>query len=723
MTPLQPTDVARLSSRALPGKISVFATSVLAIALSLALSLAQTTQAQQRRGGGGTTTLDQFVEIQGQPESARIPIVRGLAQNNDPAVTEAIRAELTDARTQPYRQALLQALGAVQREGALQPLAEVLRAGASSPIERSQAARGLAQQGEDGLRELARIARRSEHAQARTYATIGLSSARSALGWELLADLIDHHDSTMRGQVIRYLRNAPAIDPVTTARVHAAKDSDAATAASAVRQLIDQEHDRAGELLLDVCERSQSLRGTAAVDLLYAVSTHLNPDLHAVAIRLAGQVRGSGRIGTRALKELLPRLSANDAFVTYVRDELEGFDQVGQVRIGLELIAALPGEQVSAEIAEFAGGTEISVVSTALDILAKRGDRSVLPDLEKLLRGRDVGRRIEVLSTMHTLRRAEPQWETELLAMLEKSSRRRKAAVEFGHHLSLLADLGCEEALAIAWEGLEHRDWTVRAAAIDFCREVRTKDSVPQLIARLDEESGRLRDDLLSTLKSLTAMRFNARSNWDRWWSENESGFALIPADAFAKEEGMPSRGSGQTVSSYYGIPLVSDRVVFVMDVSSSMSARFGTDANHTRLEEAKRQLKRVLRSTPEHFLFNVVSFGTAISPMFDEMQRIGGRRRDEARENVDQLRPVGATNMHDALERAFEERELDTIYLLSDGAPSAGPITDPEQLAATIRRWNQTRRIRIHCISIGSDSPLLRRIAEESGGEYASSR
>jgi hypothetical protein len=35
------------------------------------------------------------------------------------------------------------------------------------------------------------------------------------------------------------------------------------------------------------------------------------------------------------------------------------------------------------------------------------------------------------------------------------------------------------------------------------------------------------------------------------------------------------------------------------------------------------------------------------------------------------------------------------------------------------VRRLNQTRRIALHCVSIGLDSVLMRRLAEENGGHY----
>ena len=79
----------------------------------------------------------------------------------------------------------------------------------------------------------------------------------------------------------------------------------------------------------------------------------------------------------------------------------------------------------------------------------------------------------------------------------------------------------------------------------------------------------------------------------------------------------------------------------------------------------------------------------------------------------------VGSTNIFDTLERAFADQDVDTIYLLTDGDPSAGRIKDVEGIAEEVRRWNRTRQIVIHCIGIGTDSPLLKRLAAENGGSY----
>jgi hypothetical protein len=42
-----------------------------------------------------------------------------------------------------------------------------------------------------------------------------------------------------------------------------------------------------------------------------------------------------------------------------------------------------------------------------------------------------------------------------------------------------------------------------------------------------------------------------------------------------------------------------------------------------------------------------------------------------------------------------------------------------PEDIADEVLRWNRLRQIVIHTIGFGTDSALLKRLAEESGGVY----
>ena len=105
----------------------------------------------------------------------------------------------------------------------------------------------------------------------------------------------------------------------------------------------------------------------------------------------------------------------------------------------------------------------------------------------------------------------------------------------------------------------------------------------------------------------------------------------------------------------------------------------------------------------------------------------------------------LGATNIYDALETAFElmgagtakdravEPVYDTVFFMTDGRPTSGKVTDPDRILAEVRRWNAARRVRLHVVGMGGhektnpdggepeddvDPAFLKRLAEENGGQ-----
>jgi HEAT repeat protein len=695
------------------------------IRIALALLLAVCAAAQRAPTPAPSTAqaaLSAFEAVRAQPESARAAAVRAMGRFAEPAITDLLLDELAGATEDGYRVALADALGGCERQAAIDPLTVLLGAEDSTPSLRNSAARGLARQGAEGVARL-RVAAATPGAtpaasSTRTYALIGLSQAGTEAAWRALAAIATEGEVQERRSALRHLERAPDLPEVTAALLAGARGDDLWTAASCARQLAEKGHADAADLLAALAARTGDPNfRNARPDLLRGLVAVFSPRFRETLLVLGSEADSNT---ARVLEPLLPKLAADQDFVAWLRAVLPKRATAAERCFGLRLLGLAPGTEITLEIAGYVRSREPEVVTTALRVLGGRGDPAAVPELRKLLRSKDEARRVETMLALHDLLRADESWRDELRKAHRGASSPREATIR-ALCLDLLAELQDAATLEEAWKDLDHRDWTVRAAAIDYCRRVRHADSVPKLILRLDAESGRLREDVLDALQALTAMRFMQRERWDSWWKEAGAAFVLIPADALADQK--KPRPQGGATSSYYGIPLLSDRVVFVVDVSGSMSAQVGTDASRNRLDEAKQQLRRVLETTPKHFRFNVVPFHTTVATVFDQMTVAADRPRAEARARIDVLQPTGGTNIHDAMERAFAETEVDTIFLLSDGGPSAGKITDPTALADEIARWNRARRIRIHCISIGTDSAMMKRIAAESGGEYAMSR
>ena len=104
---------------------------------------------------------------------------------------------------------------------------------------------------------------------------------------------------------------------------------------------------------------------------------------------------------------------------------------------------------------------------------------------------------------------------------------------------------------------------------------------------------------------------------------------------------------------------------------------------------------------------------GRGIEPVSERFQK-------RAASYIGDLTPGGATPMGEAIDYTYdkivERYNIDTIYLLSDGAPS-----DIESAEMVRKMLGHAERygVTVHCISIGAASGMLREIAENSGGQY----
>ena len=184
----------------------------------------------------------------------------------------------------------------------------------------------------------------------------------------------------------------------------------------------------------------------------------------------------------------------------------------------------------------------------------------------------------------------------------------------------------------------------------------------------------------------------------------------------------LPHPGSRtRQAPTYYGSEVVSRRVAFVVDVSGSMSARvpgeLPEDQRPTRLEVCQRELTNVVQGLAEGTVFNLIPFDNAASPRRERALPLGRADREAALGVFRGLKPGGGTNIYDPLELALLDPAVDTIYLLSDGAPGSGKFVRDDEILREVRKLNAVRRVAIHTISVGIDSSLMKKLAEENGG------
>ena len=64
-----------------------------------------------------------------------------------------------------------------------------------------------------------------------------------------------------------------------------------------------------------------------------------------------------------------------------------------------------------------------------------------------------------------------------------------------------------------------------------------------------------------------------------------------------------------------------------------------------------------------------------------------------------------------------------DTIFFLTDGYPTWGPVQDPSQIIRLVNEWNANLQIKIHTIGIGIETDeeqydFLKKLAEDNQGK-----
>jgi HEAT repeat protein len=344
-------------------------------------------------------------------------------------------------------------------------------------------------------------------------------------------------------------------------------------------------------------------------------------------------------------------------------------------------------------------------------------------------------------------------------------------AIAASDALGLVKDAAATDALLAMLKG---GTWRTQVAAVDALGLIRSKAAVGPLIDYLERAEGKPREDAKVALQKITGRTFGMRhEDWRGWWEGAENGFTVPPEvdpkTVEAKEKEV-SDGYGRThkVTEYHRIKTYSKRLLFVLDVSSSMRevirVKRGYDAVDKRFQAspkidlARYELKSVLKTLDKDTWFNVVCFETEINPWKKEpvlatdssvaeaMQWVerqkprdgmssgkGGKSGPELDENGWQL---GRTNTYGALKFVYgrptkpgrgvtgnpkPSGNSDTVFFLTDGVPTEGETTNIEEILADVRLWNKSARLTIHTIGMSETNglqTLLVGVAQATGGK-----
>jgi hypothetical protein len=279
---------------------------------------------------------------------------------------------------------------------------------------------------------------------------------------------------------------------------------------------------------------------------------------------------------------------------------------------------------------------------------------------------------------------------------------------------------------ALEYLKLGPEGFALTRAAIAAMARVHRKDAIEPLIEFLGREDiAVLRDDARAALRSLTAQGHGPfRQPWEDWWKTAKDGFQMPPAP----ETGGPEPGPEKGVT-FYGVTTLSDKIVFLLDVSGSMDKPATKDKPEPdRLSVAKKELLGAISRVDDGHRFAVILFNHELLPWQPAMVVAAEDQRRKVKDWVEPRQPLGGTNIHDALEAGFAMAAgggpgapaADTIFFMTDGTPTAGKLQEPKAILAAVAAWNRTAQVTIHCIAVGeADHEFLKELAKIGKGQF----
>ncbi|MCR9244212.1 MAG: HEAT repeat domain-containing protein [bacterium] len=479
----------------------------------------------------------------------------------------------------------------------------------------------------------------------------------------------------------------------------------------------------AAKMLFDAASVDPKPMGSSSSTELIDFYRELQPwKVHGLAAKHLRTMTGEG-----VLAWLISKLSAPG-----IRAVKKNQDQLDAAAV-LRVLAGHKSLEARAELMRACGAMPTELRVRAVNAMAAEATVELVPTLIDLLRDKEPNVRIAACNAIGTA--MQPH--------VDESLGKEPAPAD----ILALRDKAIKQLSRVA---ARDKIWQARSAAAYGMAIMKCKPVIPEIIKALDAELRRKKDPwamdvrlhkLLEGLTGQTVVRGSIKP-WKQFWKREGSTFKVAKERKAGEEPEQADR-----YEKFFDLEIESDRVLFVLDFSGSMTETITLESGETgasvkdtltKAELVVRELKKMIMGFPDGALLNIVVFSDDVRIWRTESGRPALIRvDDEARDDLlgnflDALRPAGPTNLHDALNLALDfggrgtqdryyAAGFDTLYIISDGAPSAGPVTDKAELRRLVRECNNLRKITINCVTMGqqNDTEFLREMAEENGGRH----
>lgn len=277
--------------------------------------------------------------------------------------------------------------------------------------------------------------------------------------------------------------------------------------------------------------------------------------------------------------------------------------------------------------------------------------------------------------------------------------------------------LSTDELEGILWAKRSgHASFMAAVAALE---ERADRESAQLLIRRLGDEEAPLRPaaawGVVCALREISGLSIaGSAKRWKQWGDG-------LPAGKVTPVERRPTADDGPTTTALYGLKIRGDRVAFLVDMSGSM---WVDHQGAPRKEAVDAELAKALRGLPPTARFDLVPYSKLPAPWRGELVDATPKNVERA---VKAFRGCGLKGVGDlwgALESVLVDPEVDTVVILTDGAPSGGDRWNIELMGRLLGGERRLRHVDVQMVLFGSSKGLKRRwteVVDDLGGSVLS--
>lgn len=268
---------------------------------------------------------------------------------------------------------------------------------------------------------------------------------------------------------------------------------------------------------------------------------------------------------------------------------------------------------------------------------------------------------------------------------------------------------------------LADASYAVRAQAIETLASCRTKAACALLVERLEKETSlRLRWRIVDQLQKLSGSDLELNpAYWKKWVDGLDDAWEPKTAEPNAKKRETKAP-EGTTV--FLGLPVLSERLSILVDFSGSTWEK--RESGKTRKETLDEELGKLLKQLTPSTKFNVIPYTKDPIPWQKALVPATPDNVARALDFFTKCKESGKGNVWDAIELAARDPEVDTLIVLTDGAPTGGHRWNLELMEPLLAERLRFSKIAVDAILVDAKRFLQERwerISAATGGRMQS--